>query len=109
MENTSQSFYRITGFEFTDDGRCLVYAQSPTEKSPKKYNLVDFAYRSSWLSNFKQPDLETIWQLARRQPDFSAVKRGLSYGLYRYYALKRALRSFDDERAVLSSHDFDDW
>ncbi len=111
MENTNH-FYRITDIEYIEDGSCLVGVESPASNTLYQFNLARFCYRSQWLSHFRQPDLETVWQLTRRQKDISVLKKAANWFLVKYHALKQGLANWEQEaKAYLGFHDsdFDQW
>ena len=112
MEPVTRKFYRIIGIEYTDDGCCHLEVQLPGDKARLTFTLSAHCHRLKWLSHFQQPDVETVWQLVRRQRNISGMKKIFCYLLVKFSALKLLLNSWESEaKAVLGPGDdeFDEW
>lgn len=116
MEHMQQqcyrNFYRITDIEYTDDGACLVGVETQSADMVYQFNLSKFCYCSEWLSHFRQPDLETVWQLTRRQQDINIGKKAINWILVKYQATMQALANWEEEAKVylgVNMNEFDEW
>lgn len=103
---------RIRAIEYLDDGTCRVGTERADQGRADDYQLSNYCYRPGWLSHFQQTDLETIWQLTKRQLTVSPIKRCVSYCVIKALSVRLALRHWEEEvkRTVTGfGDDFDDW
>lgn len=103
---------RIRAIEYLDNGTCRVGTETANQGAGDNYQLSEYCYRPSWLSHFQKTDLETIWQLTKRQLTISPLKRCFSYLVIKSLSIRLALRHWEEEakRTVTGfGDDFDDW
>ena len=103
---------RIVKIEYLDEGSCIVGVERVGQQSIDAYPLSQYCYRPGWLMHFQQPDLDTIWQLTKRQPTVSLLKRMVSYTVVKYQTLKQSLQAWEtDMRHSLSQlgDHFEEW
>ncbi len=112
LVDADRQYYRITDIEYTDDGSCYVGVRMSEDQESTQFKLSNFCHRISWLRNFQHPDLESIWQLAKRQATVSMSKRAVAYVMIKLCVLELALRDWEEEvkrAAAGPDQGFDDW
>ncbi|PHQ80401.1 MAG: hypothetical protein COB66_04875 [Coxiella sp. (in: Bacteria)] len=111
-QDKDHPLYRITDIEYTNDGSCYVGVQMSVHQDSHQFKLSNFCHRLSWLRNFHQPDLGSIWQLTKRQETVSPLKRVISFMMIKLCALELRLCGWEEEaKTYMMGHgsDFDDW
>ena len=106
------SYYRIASIEYTNDGYCMVGVRVADTHSTQQFKLSLHCHRMSWLKNFHHPDLDTIWQLAKQQPNVSSFKRMVTYFSVKALMIKDMLNNWEEEAKRYlpgANQDFDDW
>ncbi len=106
------SFYRIINIEYTATGHCMVGVQAANAQAPQIFNLSEHCYQYRWLKQFHQPDLETIWQLAKQQRTISRLKRMLTCSLVKGLVIRDMLMDWEEEAKKYMpgmGRDLDDW
>lgn len=106
------SHYRVASIEYTKDGCCIVGVRVTNSHSIHQFKLSLYCHRMSWLKNFHHPDLETIWQLAKQQPQVTSFKRIITYCLVKFLMIKDTLNNWEEEAKRYlpgADHDVDDW
>jgi hypothetical protein len=106
------SFYRITSIEYTKDGFCMVGVQVADSRVPRAFKLSQHCYQLKWLKHFHKPDLETIWELAKQQPNVSPLKRMLAFSFIKGLEVRDMLIDWEEEAKKYIPgvrQDYDDW
>ena len=105
------AFYRIISIEYTNDDCCMIGVQIADVRTPKKFKLAQHCASFQWLKHFHHPDLETIWQLTKRQ-NMSAFKRISSYMFLKSLMIRDLLVDWEEEAkgyTLGARRDFEDW
>lgn len=106
-----QPTFRIRAIAYAEDG-CYVVVSLLNSSVSRQFKLCTYCYRARWLKNFAEPDLDMIWQLARREYGVAGWRQLLCHLLVKFYSIRRALRSWEDEsKAAVTgmADDFEDW
>lgn len=112
QQANSHSYYRISSIEYTNDGYCMVGVRIADMDGIQQFKLSLHCHRLSWLRNFQQPDLGTIWQLAKQQSSVSFTTRVRAFFAVKSLIFMEMLNNWEEEakRYLPGAHqDFDDW
>ena len=103
--------HTINEVEYTSEGYCLIGIRG-SFCGVKKFILSRYCYKLSWLSCFKERDLDIIWRLTKRQYQAFSVKRWIAFVLIEFCLLKHRLNDWEEglkNYVVGIDDDNDEW
>lgn len=85
----------INEVEYASDGNCLIGVRGSFD-GVKKFILSQYCYKISWLSRFRERDLDIVWRLTKRQHRAFSIKRLAAFMIIQSCLFKHRLSQWEE-------------